>query len=161
MFKDYYLILGITKQATSDDIKSAYINLSQKFYANRKKGINITDFMQDINEAYKILHNDLTRTRYDIEYEEFLKFKKELCKIKDSTNDVYLNYYEYNIHDKKLQQDVISARTFAKTLVRDFLNSLEKDMKTACKGAWYEIKPFIVFVIAFSIIGTVILCFSS
>ena len=71
MFKDYYQILGVTSTASKQEIKQAYRKLSLKWHPDRNPGVDVTGIMQDINEAYKILNDDLCRERYNKEYQKF------------------------------------------------------------------------------------------
>jgi len=62
MAKDYYKILGVTKDATAEDIKKAYRDLAHKYHPD--KGGDAEKF-KEINEAYQILSNKDKRTQYD------------------------------------------------------------------------------------------------
>ena len=63
MQKDYYKILGVEKNATSEDIKKAYYKLAHQFHPDKKEG-NETKF-KEINEAYQILSDKEKRSNYD------------------------------------------------------------------------------------------------
>lgn len=58
MFKDYYKILGISRQASAQEIKSAYRTMSKKWHPDINPGMDVTSIMQDINEAYAILKDE-------------------------------------------------------------------------------------------------------
>ena len=70
MFKDYYQILGIPFTASTQEIKDAYRKMSLKWHPDKNPNIDVTEIMQDINEAYKILYDEFSRARYDKEYED-------------------------------------------------------------------------------------------
>ncbi len=63
MSKDYYTILGVSKNASNQDIKQAYRKLAHKYHPD-KKGGDEKKFKQ-INEAYQVLSNDQKRAQYD------------------------------------------------------------------------------------------------
>ncbi len=61
--KDYYETLGVSKNASKDEIKKAFYKLAQKYHPD-KKGGNETKFKQ-ANEAYQVLSDDAKRSKYD------------------------------------------------------------------------------------------------
>ena len=58
MKKDYYEILGITRNASKDDIKKAFRKLAHKHHPD--KGGKESEF-KELNEAYQILSDDKKR----------------------------------------------------------------------------------------------------
>ena len=77
MFRDYYAILVISQSASRVEIKSAYKKQAIKWHPDKNQGVDTTQRMQEINEAYLILNDDEARTRYDREYLRFKKFKDQ------------------------------------------------------------------------------------
>lgn len=63
MEKNYYDVLGVDKNATQDDIKKAFRNLSKKYHPD-KNGGDDTKF-KEINEAYSTLGDEKKRRQYD------------------------------------------------------------------------------------------------
>ena len=63
MSKDYYNMLGISKDAGDDEIKKAYRKLAHRYHPD-KKGGNEAKF-KEINEAYQVLSDKQKRTQYD------------------------------------------------------------------------------------------------
>lgn len=135
MFKDYYQILGILPSATKQEIKNAYRKMSLRWHPDRNPGVDVTKMMQDINEAYKILKDDISRTRYDKEYQEFIR-QRENRKSKQQERKSESWNYDYDVHDEDLKQDINEARTYAKDIVDEFLKNLKETSKVAAKGAW-------------------------
>jgi hypothetical protein len=53
--KDYHRILGVSKDATQDDIKKAFRKLALRFHPDRNKDPGATAMFKEINEAYAVL----------------------------------------------------------------------------------------------------------
>ncbi len=62
--RDFYEVLGINKNATKDEIKSAYRKLAKKYHPDNKETGNEAKF-KEIQEAYDILYDDKKRSTYD------------------------------------------------------------------------------------------------
>lgn len=152
MFKDYYQILGISPEASKQDIKQAYRTMSLKWHPDKNPGVDVTSMMQDINEAYKILNDDLSRARYDKEYRDFNK-QREYCQMSTQTTQSGSWNYDYDVHDEDLKNDINNARAYAKDLVDEFLKSLKETSKVAAKGAWEGAKYYVYGAIILSILG--------
>jgi len=60
--KDYYKILGISKNASSEEIKRAFFRLAQKYHPD--KGGDPEKF-KEINEAYQVLSDKEKKAQYD------------------------------------------------------------------------------------------------
>lgn len=60
--KDYYQVLGLSRNASQEEIKKAYRKLAHKYHPD--KGGNEKIF-KEINEAYQILSNAEKRNQYD------------------------------------------------------------------------------------------------
>ncbi len=143
MFKDYYQLLGIPLTSSRQDIKNAYRQLSLKWHPDKNPGIDVTEIMQDINEAYKILYDEESRARYDIEYQFFDRQRRYHQVEKWQGREDYWNY-DYDVKDDNLKDDIESARNYARNLVRDFLKGLKETSKDAAKGAWEGAYGYII-----------------
>ena len=70
MAKDYYSILGVDKNASSDDIKKAYRTLVKKYHPDLHPGDKeAAEKFKEINEANEVLSDDKKRKQYDFERE--------------------------------------------------------------------------------------------
>lgn len=61
--KDYYQILGVSNEASQDDIKKAFRALAHKYHPDKKQGDE--EKFKEINQAYQILSNPKKRQQYD------------------------------------------------------------------------------------------------
>jgi molecular chaperone DnaJ len=65
--KDYYLILGLSSNASNDEIKRAYRRLAMQFHPDRNRGKEewANDRIKEINEAFSVLGDPKMREQYD------------------------------------------------------------------------------------------------
>ena len=64
--KDYYAVLGVSKDAPKEEIKKAYRKLAQKYHPDANKDDkNAETRFKEITEAHSILANDEKRAEYD------------------------------------------------------------------------------------------------
>ena len=65
-FKDYFKILGISKNATDKEIKSAFRKLARQFHPDLHPYDEKAEFeFKEINEAYEILSDKDKKKSYD------------------------------------------------------------------------------------------------
>lgn len=63
--RDYYDILGVTKSASSSDLKSAYRKLALKWHPDKNKESGAEAKFKEINEAYEVLSDPGKKAKYD------------------------------------------------------------------------------------------------
>ena len=64
--KDYYNILGVDKNASQDDIKSAYRKLAKQYHPDLHPGDDAAaEKFKEVNEAYSVVGDPEKRARYD------------------------------------------------------------------------------------------------
>ena len=64
-YKDYYQILGISNNASQDDIKRAYRKLARKYHPDLNSEADAEERFKEVGEAYEVLKDPEKRVAYD------------------------------------------------------------------------------------------------
>ena len=64
-FKDYYKVMGLSRDATEAEIKKAYRRLARKYHPDVSKEKNAEARFKDVGEAYDVLKDPEKRAAYD------------------------------------------------------------------------------------------------
>jgi curved DNA-binding protein len=64
-YKDYYKIMGLERNATTDDIKRSYRKLARKYHPDVSKEANAEERFKEVGEAYEVLKDPQKRASYD------------------------------------------------------------------------------------------------
>lgn len=66
MMEDLYKVLGVSKDATAEEIKKAYRGLALKYHPDRNEGnAEAEEKFKQINNAYSVLGDEEKRRQYD------------------------------------------------------------------------------------------------
>ena len=63
--RDYYEVLGVQKNASESDVKSAFRRLARQYHPDVSKEENAEEKFKEINEAYGVLSDAQKRAKYD------------------------------------------------------------------------------------------------
>jgi len=63
--RDYYEVLGISRNATDEEIKKAFRKLAFQYHPDHNHGDGAADRFKEINEAYEVLSDPDKRAAYD------------------------------------------------------------------------------------------------
>jgi len=139
--KDYYKILQVDPSAEAEVIAAAYKRLALKYHPDTNKDRNATLRMQEINEAYEVLHDPIKRAEYDRHREGESKFQSH-----QRTDNYRQKQEEYaeaqrrrekeERHRKEAEANKYRAETITR-LKREILN-LEKTLEEKTK--WFSEK---------------------
>jgi DnaJ-class molecular chaperone len=137
-FIDYYSLFEIDPSATLAEVKSAFKKQALKWHPDKNPGIDTTEVMQNINEAYLILKDAEARKLYDIEYKRFQNYKKQEKdrtnnqEEKKSTNSSSQNFNNdeakenYAVFDETLKKWIKNARQQAVILAKQTIEDLRE-----------------------------------
>ncbi|RUM37872.1 MAG: J domain-containing protein [Desulfobulbus sp.] len=64
-YKDYYTILGVSRQATQEEIKRSYRKLARKYHPDVCKEADAESKFHELGEAYEVLQDPEKRAAYD------------------------------------------------------------------------------------------------
>ncbi len=63
--RDYYEVLGVSKNASADELKSAFRKLARQYHPDVNKEADAEEKFKEINEAYAVLSDEQKRAAYD------------------------------------------------------------------------------------------------
>jgi molecular chaperone DnaJ len=63
--RDYYEILGVSRNASDSDLKKAYRRLAMKYHPDRNPGKEAEQSFKEAKEAYEVLNDPKKRSAYD------------------------------------------------------------------------------------------------
>jgi len=64
-YKDYYNIMGVSRDASQDEIKRAYRRLAKQYHPDVSKETNAEQRFKELGEAYEVLKDPQKRAAYD------------------------------------------------------------------------------------------------
>ena len=155
MSKNYYDILQVNQNASPEIIEKAYKTLAKKYHPDLQPEENkkqAEEILKDINEAYKILSNPISKANYDNSLKENYISEKdyenlynqnEVLKSKlnniyqqekniNNINDENINYPKNNINDNLKKQEEFFAKQQAENL------KYQEELQRAREKAYHD-----------------------
>ncbi len=127
---DYYKILGVSKDATDEEIKKAYHKLAKKYHPdeNQNKEDN-SEIFKLINEAYNVLSNKSSRDSYNSSSNEKVKYNEE--NFEDSLNTNFQEFIKRRTFQDKIEKEETNVNDLLykkSSFIYDALNDLYKPL---------------------------------
>jgi len=85
--KDYYKVLDIPEDSSSEAIKKAYRTLAFQYHPDRNPGKE--EMMKEINEAYAVLSDERKRNEYDLLRQRYGSFAREQFRHAYTEQDIF------------------------------------------------------------------------
>lgn len=139
IFKDYYKILGLDdNKVTVDEIKQAYREQAKKYHPDVNVGNNASEErFKDINEAYQVLSNGVSKRRYDRMWNTHIGRKRkayeESKRGKDAVFSDFFNMFFGNI--KEEQDEEIKKKDKKKSAIKG--ENIETSIGVSINEAFY------------------------
>ena len=113
--RNYYELLGISINASEQEIKEAYHRQARKYHPDNNPGQDTTEMMQELTLAYNTLRNTSSRRQYDAtlkhqhrtstSYTGYSSKKQNTNDFWSSVDEVMRKNQEAQARMKKQQQD--------------------------------------------------------
>ena len=105
---NYYDVLGVSKDATNDEIKKSYYKLAKQFHPDLNQNSNAEYFFKMINEAYTVLSDPFKRKNYDngldgVSDFDVNEFEQEESHFEQNSQD-HNPYTQYNYNQSTYTQ---------------------------------------------------------
>lgn len=147
---NYYELLGVSNNATEEQIKAAYKKEMKKWHPDINKDEKAVSMSMKLNEAKEVLLNKEKREEYDL----FLQGKaKETYKKYSSSRNTSREYTENNAYESEM---VTKWQYLKEYLKSDKINIFKKIISTVL----VLLESFICFLIKWFIIGLAFICFT-
>jgi molecular chaperone DnaJ len=98
--RDYYEILGVGKNASDDELKSAFRKLARQYHPDVNKDHDAEEKFKELNEAYGVLSDKDKRARYD-------RFGKE------GLGNMGGGFHDYTVDFNDIFEDLLSGFGFS------------------------------------------------
>ena len=129
--KDYYSILQISKNATKDEIKSAYKKLALKYHPdkNQQNKEIAEDKFKEISEAYEVLSDESKKRNYDLGNNISVSNQNPF----DIYNNIFSNhnnFFDININNMNNFSTFNSTNTTTQIIGNKKITRIEKTTNT-------------------------------
>ena len=113
--RDYYEVLGVSKNATEQEIKSAYRKKAKELHPDvNKDDLHAEEKFKALQEAYSVLSNEEKRRKYDKEYQKYHHSAPTSQKTNREDTNENDDWYEIMLNCQETADQII---TMKKTII--------------------------------------------
>ncbi len=124
--KDYYKILGLTRDSSIDSVKQHFKELAFENHPDVSNNKNAHEIFIEIYEAYHILSNPDKKAGYDLLYDKYIsKSENQIANEEYIRTDI--NNFSNSAREKAQQKAKIRYRDFIKELDCFYITGLKAD----------------------------------
>jgi curved DNA-binding protein CbpA len=123
--KDYYKILGVSEDASFEEIKKTYRRLAFQYHPDKNPGKE--EMMKELNEAYAVLSEERKRREYDSYRQSYGFFARDKFRQTYSDQDIFRDSDIHQVFEElsrafgfKRPEDIFSNSTFYGNQFRSF-----------------------------------------
>ncbi len=139
--KDYYEILGVSRNATDEEIRRAFRRLARKYHPDVNKSPEAEKKFKEISEAYEVLKDPEKRKKYD-------QFGDAWQRVKDGGTpppgweDIFSKFNFYSTGNEKVYVDFGEDSFSGFSSFFDFLfgggatSRSQKERRSGYRGGW-------------------------
>lgn len=147
-FKDYYVILGVSRYASEDEIKKAYRNLAKEYHPDKHQGeapektAYYEEKFKEVQEAYEQLGNESkndNRANYNKKYDAYQEKQERRRKAREEQFRSERAQSERTSQSKS-QRTASHAKTERKTTQEKVEEPSMRKFASDIKQAWQEVR---------------------
>ena len=135
--RNYYELLGISINATEQEIKEAYHKQARKYHPDNNPGQDTTEMMQELTLAYNTLRNTSSRRQYDAtlnhQQRTSTSYSTRYSSKTKNNNDFWSAVNEYMKQNQDVQKRMRRAQEEREERMRKAQQELEERMRKAQK----------------------------
>ena len=114
MNKNYYEILGVSRNVTQEEIRAKYIELVKKYHPDINSDEDATAKAQEINVAYDVLSNEEKRKEYDFKLDNNVQEEK----VEEEPFDYEEEINKYTEREKEYAKKLATEKVIKEELLK-------------------------------------------
>ena len=135
--RNYYELLGISINASEQEIKEAYHRQARKYHPDNNPGQDTTEMMQELTLAYNTLRNTSSRRQYDAtlnhQQRTSTSYSTRYSSKTPNTDDFWSAVNEYMKQNQDVQKRMRRAQEEREERMRKAQQEREERMRKAQK----------------------------